>query len=360
MFASDQWSLPPLPTGSLTVWAIECSNSRLTYAVPVGTKQPTRLSSTPFHGGFMFGNTFLWQSPSHKKFTPCTSVQNKQNTATENKLQQKHHDKNIRDTNKKAHKHRHRKHHKNTTEETHKITLKDRKSATGALDGFTCFRHCVAIVVLLSGTCKLGFLFKKMKVSFGVHVKFQGSMKDNAGETKNANHPTWPPLRGSNWRPYLQSAPALRCHTRRGAPRRETQCQTIPWSPNARVCREFWWTYYPTQTIPWKTSKLVASRLDTSCFSGTLGRPSLGLHQFISPTKATSCVSPHKVGKIPHFFCVRELLKKFNSNLPSIVFCVFLPETLHWCKHVWDMASIIVLLVSVKNVWDMVIPSLCF
>lgn len=95
-------------------------------------------------------------------------------------------------------------------------------------------------------------------------------------------------------------------------------------------CRELWWTYYPG-----KQASCVASRPDTSCFSGTLGRLSLGLHQFISPTKATSCVSPHKVGKTPHFFCVRELLRKFNSNLPSIVQCFSCLQTLHWCKHVW-------------------------
>lgn len=138
---------------SFLPWAIECSNSRLAYAVPLGTKQPTRLYSTPFHGGFMFGNTFLWQSPSHKKFTPYTSVQNKQN----------HHYKQIATkTPRQKHK-RHKHQHTNTaTENTTKtpqtkhtkhgrqITLKDRKPATGALDSFTCFRHCVAIVVLLS------------------------------------------------------------------------------------------------------------------------------------------------------------------------------------------------------------------
>ena len=186
-----------------------------------------------------------------------------------------------------------------------------------------CCHSCVAFSSSL-GTWKLGFLFKKMKVSFGVHVKIQGCMKDNAGETKNANHPTWPPLRGSNWRPYLQSAPALRCHTRRGAPRRVSndslvaQCSSL-----SRILMD---------VLPYSNDSLEnkqASRLDTSCFSGTLGRLSLGLHQFISPTKATSCVSPHKVGKTPHFFCVRELLRKFNSNFPSIVQCFSCLQTLH-------------------------------
>lgn len=126
------------------------------------------------------------------------------------------------------------------------------------------------------------------------------------------------------------------------------ECQTIPWSPNARVCREFWWTYYPTQTIPWKTSKL--QDWIHHVFLVLWEDFPLGYISSYRPPKPLHAFRLTKLERLPiSFVCV-------NSWENSIQTFPALSSAFHACRLCIDanmcekMATIIVLVVSVIRV----------